>query len=364
MVQDGGRILGEGAKGYVMDVPYIESDVDTLYEVLKDLPIESLTLIGPSRSLRVKNEDEIEMVKNYLKGSKGIVCKIFKSRIFSESPESVMENEIEGMNGMINIFKGELKKYTTIQIMEILKFKFLGMIVKTSKKSIHMTFNVGCAKRSDTMILNESQLRNLIEDVLETIVRIQKYGVIIVTGKLYLFGVLPLSIVRIQKYGVVHSDIKPDNIVFCESDKRFKLIDFELSSKSEYGDRIHGSLAMSSPIGLYINGYGSSIIPTLVYAGTYMKHRKFLSSPIFKHLYRHTMMEFPMAIKLYSGKEELFRVYKNTIDLYGLCASVALLCVLNGLNYDVFAPFVEKGLSIINPYKNASEALREFRKID
>ena len=339
MVQDGGRILGEGAKGYVMDVPYIESDVDTLYEVLKDLPIESLTLIGPSRSLRVKNEDEIEMVKNYLKGSKGIVCKIFKSRIFSESPESVMENEIEGMNGMINIFKGELKKYTTIQIMEILKFKFLGMIVKTSRKSIHMTFNVGCAKRSDTMILNESQLRNLIEDVLETIV-------------------------RIQKYGVVHSDIKPDNIVFCESDKRFKLIDFELSSKSEYGDRIHGSLAMSSPIGLYINGYGSSIIPTLVYAGTYMKHRKFLSSPIFKHLYRHTMMEFPMAIKLYSGKEELFRVYKNTIDLYGLCASVALLCVLNGLNYDVFAPFVEKGLSIINPYKNASEALREFRKID
>lgn len=338
MVQEGGRILGEGAKGLVMDVPYMETDTNTLYEVMKDLDIESVTLVGSSRSLRLKKDNEIDELKGYLRGSKGVVCKIFKKKIFGETPSESMENEIEGMTGMIDIFKGELKKYTTIQYMEFYKFKFLGMVIKTTKKSIHMTFNVGCSKRSDTMTLTESSLKQMIVDLLETIV-------------------------RIQKYGVIHTDIKPDNIVFCESDKRFKLIDWELSSEVKYGDRVHGSLAMSSPIGLYINGYGSSIIPTLVYAGTYMRQRKFLSSLIFKHLYRHTMMEFPMAIKLYSGKEELFRVYKNTLDLYGLGATVALLCVLNGLNYDVFAPFVEKCVSTINPYKNASEALREYKKM-
>lgn len=335
---EGGKKYGEGAKGLVMDVPYIESDSETLYEIMKDIPIESITLIGVNRSLRLKKEDEIKELIEYLKGSVGIVCKIFKNRIFHETPSESMENEIEGMTGMINIFKGELKKYTTVQYMEFYKFRFLGMVIKTPKKSIHMTFNVGCAKRSDTMSMNESQLKQMIGDLLETLV-------------------------RIQKYNVIHTDIKADNIVYCENDNRYKLIDWELSSEVKYGDRIHGSLAMSSPIGMYINGYSSSMIPTLVYAGTYMRQRKFLSSPIFKHLYRHVMMEFPMAIKLYSGKEELFRVYKNTVDIYALGATVALLCVLNGIEYEKFAPFVEKSVSQINPYKSAVEALREFRKM-
>lgn len=338
MEQNGGRVLGQGAKGLVMDVPYMESDSETLYEIMKDIPIESITLIGSSRSLRLKKENEIKELVEYLKGSSGIVCKIFKNKIFGETPSESMENEIEGMTGMINIFKGELKKYTTVQYMEFYKFKFLGMVIKTAKKSIHITFNVGCAKRSDTMSMNETQLKQMIGDLLETLV-------------------------RIQKYNIIHTDIKPDNIVYCENDKRFKIIDWEMSSEVKYGDRIHGSLAMSSPIAMYINGYSSSMIPTLVYAGTYMRQRKFLSSPIFKHLYRHTMMEFPMAIKLYSGKKELFEKYKNTIDLYGLGATIALLCVLNGIEYEKFAPFVEKSVSQINPYKNAVEALREFRKM-
>lgn len=338
MEQSGGRKYGEGAKGIVIDVPYMESDTDTLYEMMKDIEIESITLIGPKRSLRLNDDIEIDELNEYLKGSKGVVCKVFKSRIFHETPSEVMKNEIEGMEGMIDIFKGELRKYTTIEFMEFYKFKFLGMVVNTGKKKIHMTFNVGCAKRSDMMYHTESSLKQMIEDILETLV-------------------------RIQKYGVVHTDIKPDNIVYCESDKRFKLIDFELSKKSEFGDRIHGSLALSSPIGLYVNGYSSSIIPTLVYAGTYIRQRKFLSSPVFKHLYRHIMLELPMVLKLYKSKEELFNVYKNTIDIYGLCSSVALLCVLNDISYEKFAPFVEKGVSMINPYKNANEALKEFRKI-
>jgi serine/threonine protein kinase len=338
MEQEGGRIYGEGAKGVVMDVPYAESDTNTLYEVLKDIAVESITLIGSSRSLRLSKETEIDELKEYLKGSKGVVCKIFKSRIFHETPQEVMENEIEGMDGMIHIFKGELSKYTTIQFMEFYKFKFLGMIVKTSKKKIHMTFNVGCADRADMINHTESSLKQMIEDVLETLV-------------------------KIQKYNVIHTDIKPDNIVYCERDKRFKLIDWELSNSVKYGDRIHGSLALSSPIGMYVNGYGSSVIPTLIYAGTYIRQRKFLSSPIFKHLYRTTMMEFPMVLKLYKSKEELFNKYKDTIDIYGLGVSVALLCVLNGINYEKFASFVEKSVSMINPYKNAVEALKEIRKL-
>ena len=83
----------------------------------------------------------------------------------------------------------------------------------------------------------------------------------------------------------MHCDIKLDNIIYCKTQNKFKLIDW---GEMKFLNKIQKNFATrstSSMVALYLYGFPRIICPTIMYIDALKNNYKYFKSTTFKYLY-------------------------------------------------------------------------------
>jgi len=268
----GGKIINRGFKGVVMEMynTNIEDD-DTLYNDLKKKvknPNE-IKLITEKEEIKIETEKDYKLIlKEIKKRSKKVLVKKFEtSSIMFGSNSKNFNNELEGYKQLIEIFKGDISKYTTI--MKGFSYK-QKKIYGISYHNNYYIFLEKCYKTLDNINFTEKSLNKCVKEIIEI-----------------------LDILNAHNY--IHNDLKPDNIILCK--KRFKIIDWESSNyikeqSSTFINTKNGNLTYNHPIKFYRIG-----VPYVFY----------------KYIYNNEILTYPMLTKLKTPKI-IYKLVNSTIN--------------------------------------------------
>ena len=338
----GGKIYGEGVKGITMDISCIHGDKHTLCKKIKKNKVSSINLISFHNKHKIK---DIDAFVDYLSKLDDYVIKIFKSDKFSDIfnffsiTNSNFTNEMTGIKQIHRIYSKNLSKYTTIQKLNYHGFDFIGLeLIFENDEVVHGTISRKCSYQVDKYkFKNEIEFKIFISQTIES-----------------------LSIMQSHNYA--HIDLKPDNIIYCDSNKSFKIIDWELlrplswrKSKQYFANPTH-----SAPLAMFI--YGNKPYDK-IYNSNKSKNPTWHKSTEFNQIL-DTYKEQLEIIKKNKTSRQLFHHYKYHFDMFALAMSFGHLLHKNQLNFKEFMPFILKMTSLIDSERfiNASEALTWFKK--
>ncbi len=226
----GGKVLNRGFKGIVMELYNKNSDdKKTLYHdiLLKVKNPNEITLITINEELKIDNSDYDIILKHLKEKSKKVLVKKFDSSSFMFGSNSKnFNNELQGYRELMEIFKNDVSKYTTIKKGFTYKNKDIYGI---SFHNNYYIFLEKCYKTLDNIDFTEKSLKKCVKDIIEI-----------------------LDIMNGNNY--IHNDIKPDNIILCK--KRFKIIDWESSNyikdqTSTFINSKNGNLVYNHPVKFY-----------------------------------------------------------------------------------------------------------------
>ena len=257
----GGKILNRGFKGIVMEM-YNKNNDDkkTLYQelLLKVKNPNEITLITVNEELKIDDKDYDLILKQLKKKSKKVLVKKFDSSSFMfGSNAKNFNNELNGYRELIEIFKNDVSKYTTIKKGFTYKNKDVYGI---SFNNNYYIFLEKCYKTLDNIDFTEKTLKKCVKEIIEI-----------------------LDIINANNY--IHNDIKPDNIILCK--KRFKIIDWESSNyikdqANTFINSKNGNLVYNHPVKFYRIG-----VPYAFY----------------RYIYDTEIMTYPMLNNLQKPKE-------------------------------------------------------------
>jgi len=230
VILKGGKVLNRGFKGMVMDMySHNPEDKQTLYnELLANVqnPNE-ISLITADGSINLDADKYESILKSIKKKSKSVLVKKFavSSFMFGSNAKN-FNNEMEGYRQLIEIFKKDVSKYTTIKKGFTYKHKDIYGITFHNN---YYVFLEKCFKTLDNIQFTEKTLSKCVKEIMEC-----------------------LNILNAHHY--IHNDIKPDNIILCR--KRFKIIDWESSNyikdqASTFINSKNGNLVFNHPIKFY-----------------------------------------------------------------------------------------------------------------
>lgn len=287
---------------------------------------------------------DINDLFNFFYKSKDKIVKIMKTTKYFMKNSHLKKDfyeEIKLNKKILKIYKSQSKKYLTIY--PIGKFKSIDLIASiitlNNNKKMYMIFGNKC--ENDNYKIN---LDKYIIDILE-------------------------SLIILQEHNLQHDDIKLDNTVKCEN--KYKLIDWgkvrsvkDLSFSTIYG-------IYHSPILYYLKGFKFPQFYFLLVNFDYTydivnskKNKNFLrKNKNFKELINRVREELKIIIQMKGNKKEMLNKYKFTFDIYMF--GITILHIINKykLNYIKYKPIIDKFTSIINPIKNAKNALKYVKTI-
>ena len=303
---NGGKIYGEGFKGYVEDIKYIKYDHKTLYNYLINTNTNNVKLYG-IRNGRYKTIIKKDKLIKLIKNNNNLLVKCFKNDLwFIMSKTFNFKNELTGFYELIKIFGNKIKDYTTIlPLANIDNIDIYGLNINRR----YFTFTEKCNITLENMKLDEKLFKQLINNITEI-----------------------LLILRKNKY--IHNDLKPDNMMYCHN--RFKLIDWELSrpirNKSD-SIRYNGTLVFNHPIKLYIKGFPEMICKNIInisilYIEKIKWLRKIKSFEIYK---KRTIDSFDRIINLNLSRKKIHKIFTKYFDAYSFALSLAFLSEKNNL---------------------------------
>jgi serine/threonine protein kinase len=338
---DGGVVYGEGMKGKVMDYGTITDDLDSLEHIqLHNVKEVKIYILEQDEIIEYNKGPELLDELIHLDTSQNYVVKEFTIpnmaiRTFGHSKKTYMMREINGFRYILPVVKKHkvvgmpYKKDILIGFEIIMKNKGLVYDGTTSRCFI---VNRKCSQTMSESIVNqftEKQFVQFVEDILKTLI-------------------------DIQKLDVAHGDIKLDNIMKCGS--KFELIDWENNRLLEYSFvKKHKYLGLS-PLYFKIN-YGVAWYPAFKVALIkYFQETGGYDN--YTHSQYATMMieEYTKWFDKYSD-EEIVEQIKYSLDL---CAFGMILYGIMRRN-----PNIKKShhTFIMNLYrmKDAATALKLFR---
>lgn len=257
----GGKVLNRGFKGMVMEMYNKDSDdKKTLYQeiLLKVKNPNEITLITVNEELKIDDNGYDFILKKIKKKSKKVLVKKFDSSSFMfGSNRKNFNNELDGYRELIEIFKDDVSKYTTIKKGFTYKNKDVYGI---SFHNNYYIFLEKCYKTLDNIDFTEKTLNKCVKEIIEI-----------------------LDIMNANNY--IHNDIKPDNIILCK--QRFKIIDWESSNyikdqASTFINSKNGNLVYNHPVKFYRIG-----VPYTFY----------------KYIYDTEIMTYPMLNNLQKPKQ-------------------------------------------------------------
>jgi serine/threonine protein kinase len=367
-IQKGGEVLGKGAWGEVSDLCSDNSDLChtlsnnsiltayTKYDLNSD---KFNTMI-----LDKKNFDE--WIKTYHKNK--IVKKFISKTNF--------ESELKEINKVANLYVN--KKLITIDKPYISNHHILGIKIEQDNKIFYISFGIKC---NPNYTIADKNIRQFIENILESI-----------------------KIINKEKY--YHNDIKLSNIIYCDSENRFNLIDWGASrsidwNKSDSDEKlnkaideckIRGDPVFSSPMKLYIvyaNNWtlNTTNIPSItlkyeLHKGkkdwNYLKDRKLNKKIINLLKIQHNIFteELNEIKKKVNDKhlsntnavKKTFEKYHDSFDVYMFGMTLYHIIIKYNIfstdanKFNILSNYIEKLISLKTPL-NINSAINEFDKI-
>ena len=301
----GGKVLNRGFIGIVMELfNHDNEDKKTLYQELLLSNPENIKLISIDEEIEIKDNKKIlKLIKN---NSKDTLVKKFSTNnsMFFGSNKKNFFKEFSGYKNLIEIFKKDISKYTTVKKGFSYKNKHIYGI---SFNNNYYIFLEKCFKTLENIQFTPKLLNKCIKDI---------------------FKILQI----LNKKGYIHNDIKPDNIILCK--KRFKLIDWENSNYIKDQSNIltkNGNLVFNHPIKFYrinIPYFGYKFIydhEILTYS--YLFNKKM---PII--IAEQVEKSFNKVVEVYNKNKDY---YLKLIDLYSFAITIIYIAEINGItNYD------------------------------
>jgi serine/threonine protein kinase len=337
---DAGAVYGVGMKGKVMDYGTKTHDMDSLQHTPLN-HVKQITLYVLEKNRIVEQIHGPEILKELVQYDKHqqYVIKEFMSpnvaqRALGYTKKEYMLRELAGFQSILPIVKkhkvvGMPYHHTFLFGFEI-EMNHSGYIYDGSTTRCFV-INRKCKEVMKESLVNafrETQFVQFVEDILNTLV-------------------------EIQRHGLAHGDIKLDNIMKCGS--KYELIDWENCRKLEYAFLEQHRYLGLSPFYfkvLYGSGwYPAFKIALLKYYQETGGYDTFTSSQ-----YADQMIEYYQPL-FKTPIHETFKKVKNSLDL---CAFGMILYGIMQRN-----PFISKKhhFFIMNLYKmkSAAEALKRFK---
>lgn len=321
--QRGGKRIGEGRHGIVYNL-CSDTDHDSFCDELATFDIHSITLSTLRGTNHITDVEKIRSFVRTIRKERGKIVKILKSSFFDNSIEMKYNEEIEMNRSILSIYKDHSAKYLTI---EPVHGAIGGMIVAEGHPPFYIVFGTKCANHYALSL--PSFLTHLLE-----------------------------SIVVLNNHDMIHNDIKPDNVVKCGS--RYKLIDWGGSRRAVIKNRPM-NIVTTNPLAWYCYGYNSSLCSTGI---PYLFKRDVplvYESNVFQKIYATVWKEFALVTN--RSREEVHEEFKYTFDVFQLGMSLLLLIYNKPAYHKKYIPVVQRFTSLLDPFKNAKEALEYVRSI-
>lgn len=331
----GGKIYGEGYKGTTMDIAYDINDTNTFSNKLKSIHIKKIKLFNFTSEYTIKNIDKYVQSLQY---NKFHIVKIFKKinswfRWLYDNTQKNFKNEMNGMKHIYNIFGN--KKYSTIRFLNFENFKYIGIkIYYNNNRYMYAVLNQKCSHTVDKMIFNKALINKFIDTTLKL---------------LYLM----------QKHKYIHTDLKPDNIIYCNIDKSFKLIDWEMSRSLKWNKnhKFYANMVCNSPITYYLHNksFNKSF-------NIFNKNNKDLFEiPEFAAIFKKYKKDMFNIIKN-KNKRMIFNKFKNHLEVFALGIVYMKLIIKNNINKEYYLEFFSNILSLEKCW-SAKDAVYNFKKL-
>jgi serine/threonine protein kinase len=338
---EAGAVYGEGMKGKVMDYGTLTEDLESLEHIqlhyvkeVKTYILEKEDIIEYTNGPEILDEIiRLDISQNYV--VKEFTIPNLATRTFGHSKKTYMMREIAGFRHILPVVKKHkiigipYKNHSLIGFEIIMKEK--GILYDRTNSRCFI-INRKCSQTMSEYIVNkftEKQFVQFVEDILKTLI-------------------------DIQKLDVAHGDIKLDNIMKCGN--KYELIDWENNRLLEYSFLTKHHYLGVSPMYFKIV-YGSAWYPAFKVAllryfketGGYDSYASSLYATDMLVYYKQWFDKYTI--------EESFNQVKYSLDL---CAFGMILYGIMQRN-----PNIKKSHHkfIMNLYriKDASSALKLFR---
>ena len=332
-------MLGEGFYGKTYRLNY-RSKGYTFYDLVNEPNVNHIELYTTKSKEHISYTDkqDIHDFMTFLRNKKDILAKIYKNVFFmtGKTVSQVIKEELESNAIALKCYGKYAEKYLTVapitgfRNLKIMGAKFTLNYVNT----VYVTFSTECNNKYDM------DADKFIIDILE-------------------------SLVILQRAGYQHNDIKLDNIVLCKD--RYKLIDWGVAgyinnnSKIGYADAKIGDPITTNPMKWYLMDIPGFASKTIMKIRALSINYKYEESKIFQEIYTKINNEFEFVITAIPDKKKLFRMYKNTFDIFMVGITLIHAIYRYKLEKKKYMPLAEKLFSIINPIRDAKEALHIAR---
>lgn len=324
------------------------------FQLLDEEKIINISLYGSNENIKITKEEDIKNFLIFLKSMKNKFVKLIITDKVINKEEQIKKDffeEIKSNQQVLKIYGNKSSKFLTVQPIGIFKkCKIMGCIVTNkNNEKYHLIFGNKC---DNNFILNEGSLKKYILEILQ-------------------------SIEILQKNGFQHDDVKLDNSVKCSG--MYKLIDWgKLTSINSVSIRTIFGLN-HSPILLYIyqnQGLLSKVSSGLPVMETFDLEsflveknnkksnwmRNLLKYPLFKKTIERVKIELKQIISMNIPRNKLLEKYKYTSDIYMFGIEVIYILYKFKINPDKFEVVIEKFTSLLDPVKNASDAIDFVKK--
>lgn len=317
MKHSGGKLYGEGMKGFVEDAPCIKNDSKTFCAFLHDQVDAFNRIILYDKLLHTKvisKQEDIVRVIEEIKKAKNIVAKTFKD-------PSSKENFLNELKATERVARSLDSKYHTLSHGFTFKgMKVFGMEIthKEHHASSYHVFSEGCSVQILDINFTQAMFDKFVSDMKH-------------------------NLDALHKVGLYHNDMKPDNMIYCSNSKRFKLIDWELSSSLPNNPPDYtkcGTTLYNHPLKFYLGGLPAIIARHSTMYSLYMgKHTWVTKLKSFNHIqtFIKSSFDFIIASETHLSKRQLHKKFYPFYDGFALALSIIFLAEKFKLNmpYDV-----------------------------
>ena len=312
----GGRTFGQGAHGRTMDAAERIDDMDTLFaELSSHLKRDTWTAWVIDRKKKATLVRRIQMTKPQaeavLKAVRTATAYVAKSM----DEDAAFRTELQTYAGVLDVYGDASDRFTTLRPLRVAS---VGDVVGLGITFHRYVLSARCETPLDRFAFDKPK------DIVQF------------TGEVL------ASFARLHAGGMLHADVKLDNMIYCASERRFKLIDWGASLmfpddvRREYMTT-HRARNTTSPMAWYAFGLGSRLTRTVfMFQNGKMHPRAFLTSTDFQRIvigayasYRRTLDRILDGV---GGDETLARGvvlerHARSFDLYSFGMVLAGIAV-------------------------------------
>jgi serine/threonine protein kinase len=246
--------------------------------------------------------------------------------------------EVMNMKTIYKIFKQDTEKLTTLTSLNLYGFNFIAAyIVFHDNTHIYTTFTKRCDSDLEHTKMNNHLFKKLMRDLL-------------------------IVLDRMQSNNFIHCDIKPDNIIYCKKNKKFKLIDWGMATYIDINKRLYGNIHCNMPLSAYIFGYPQAVASRLIYYANWKKNKEYFESPIFQEVYKVITSDFAEVMKRQLTRLQLLELYGKKQDIFALGMTLAYLVAVHKLDWKKHKTFIMQLISL-ESCLDAHEALNSHRSL-